>query len=57
MPPRRLMTTMTLPPLPGVAPNAVCRNASPNIVVATPAALVAAMPCRNRRLVRRAALS
>src|SRR3954447_15558171 len=47
MPPRRLMTTRTLPPV--VAPNEACRSASPNIVVLTAAALVAAMPFMKRR--------
>src|SRR4051794_12470312 len=47
MPPRRLITTTTLPPR--VAPNDVCRSASPNIDVATTAPLVAARPARNRR--------
>src|SRR4051794_23409237 len=47
MPPRRLITTTTLPPR--VAPNDVCRSASPNIDVATTAPLAAARPARKRR--------
>jgi len=45
MPPRRLITTMTFPPV--VAANDVCRRASPNIVIATAPALVAAIPFRK----------
>src|SRR5512144_389555 len=55
MPPRRLITTRTLPP--EVAPKAVCRTASPNIVVATAPAPEAATPWRNRRRERFAARS
>src|SRR5919107_6395147 len=54
MPPRRLITTRTLPP---VAPNAVCRKASPNTEVATMAVPVAAIPWRKRRRDSRAASS